>query len=225
MKTVGEILRTLGARIMGAAIATCVGIAGSAASASVQRLTYTVHMSPYGTIGTYQSAKQQNGDATTITTEAHIKVALAGVVLYRLEVSRVERQMADRLVYLHGVTIENGKSVEVDGKAVGEHFIIASPSGTVTAPGTIRTSDPWSAGAPGSDLVLMPDTGAVRRVYTSGGEQAAMTIGGASLQVRRYQINTADGNEQYEVWMDDRRTPVKFSIVDLDGTTTFTLMR
>jgi hypothetical protein len=103
MKTVGEILRTLGARIMGAAIATCVGIGGSAASASEQRLTYTVHMSPYGTIGTYQSAKQQNGDATTITTEAHIKVALAGVVLYRLEVSRVERQMADRLVYLHGV--------------------------------------------------------------------------------------------------------------------------
>jgi hypothetical protein len=52
-----------------------------------------------------------------------------------------------------------------------------------------------------------------------------MTIGGASLQVRRYQINTADGSEQYEVWMDDRRTPVKFSIVDRDGTTTFTLMR
>jgi hypothetical protein len=212
---------------MGAVIAACAGIAGGAASAteSEQRLTYTAHMSPYGSIGTYQSTKQQHGDATTITTEAHIKVSFAGVVLYRLEVSRVERQIAERLVFFHGVTIENGTSVEVDGKAVGEQFIITSPSGTIIAPGSLRTSDPWSAGAPGTDLILMPDTGAVRRVNTSRGEQTAMTIGGASLQVRRYQINTVDGSEQYEVWMDHQRTPVKFSIVDRDGTTTFILIR
>jgi hypothetical protein len=184
-----------------------------------------VQMSPYGTIGNYQSVKHQNGDETTITTEAHIKVSLAGIVLYRLETSRVERQVADRLVYFHGVTIENGKSVEVAGKAVGERFIITSPSGTVTAPGTIRISDPWSAGAPGVDTVLMPDTGVVTRVHTSGGEQTSMTIGGASVPVRRYQINSADGGEQYEVWMDDQRTPVMFNIADRDGTTTFTLIR
>ena len=207
------------------AVASYVGFAGGAAAASEQRLTYTVQMSPYGTIGTYQSAKQKNGDETTITTEAHIKVSLAGIVFYRLEMSRVERQIADRLVYFHGVTVENGKSVEVDGKAAGEHFIITSPNGTVTAPGTIRTSDPWSAGAPGADMVFMPDTGAVIRVHTSGGEQTSMTIAGASVPVRRYQINSVDGREQYEVWMDDRRTPVMFNIVDSDGTTTFTLIR
>ena len=211
--------------MIGTAIAVCVGVAGGVAAASEQRLTYTVQMSPYGTIGTYQSAKQKNGDETTITTEAHIKVSLAGVVLYRLEISRVERQIADRLVYFHGVTIENGKSVEVDGKALGGDFIITSPNGTVTAPGTIRTSDPWSAGAPGADIVFMPDTGAVTRVHTSGGEQTSMTIAGASMWVRRYQINSADGREQYEVWMDDRRTPVMFNIADSDGTTTFTLVR
>jgi hypothetical protein len=73
-------------------------------------------------------------------------------------------------------------------------------------------------------MVLMPDTGAVTRVHTSGGEQTSMTIGGASVPVRRYQINSADG-EQYEVWMDDQRTPVMFNIADRDGTTTFTLIR
>jgi hypothetical protein len=52
-----------------------------------------------------------------------------------------------------------------------------------------------------------------------------MTISGASVRVRRYQINSVDGREQYEVWMDDRRTPVMFNIVDRDGTTTFTLVR
>jgi hypothetical protein len=222
---VGAISETLRSRMIGAAILACVGVADGAAAASEQRLTYTVQMLPYGTIGNYQSVKHQNGDGTTITTEAHIKVSLAGIVLYRLETSRVERQVADRLVYFHGVTIENGKSVEVAGKAVGERFIITSPSGTVTAPGTIRISDPWSAGAPGVDTVLMPDTGVVTRVHTSGGEQTSMTIGGASVPVRRYQINSADGGEQYEVWMDDQRTPVMFNIADRDGTTTFTLIR
>ena len=219
------ISKTVRCCMIGAALAAGAGFADGAAAGSEQRLTYEVQMSPYGTIGTYQSAKQKNGDETTITTEAHIKVSLAGIVLYRLEMSRVERQIADRLVYFHGVTIENGKSVEVDGKAVGEHFIITSPNGTATAPGTIRISDPWSAGAPGVDMVFMPDTGAVTRVHTSGGEQTSMTIGGASVRVRRYQISTADGREQYEVWMDDRRTPVMFNIVDRDGTTTFTLVR
>jgi hypothetical protein len=213
------------ATIIVGVIAASVGVASGAASASEQRLNYTVHMSPYGGIGTYQSVKQQNGDATTITTEAHIKVSFAGIVLYRLEASRVERQIANRLVYFHGVTVENGKSVEVEGNAAGEHFIITSPSGTVTAPGTIRTSDPWSAATPGADLVFMLDTGAVTRVHTSGGEQTSIMIGGASVQARRYQIDLEDGREQYEVWMDDRRTPIRFNIVDRDGTTTFTLIR
>ena len=221
----GAISGRLRSTMIGTAITACVGVTDGAAAASEQRLTYSVQMSPYGTIGTYQSAKQNIGDETTITTEAHIKVSFAGIVLYRLEMSRVERQVADRLVYFHGVTVENGKSVEVDGKAAGGDFIITSPSGTVTAPGTIRTSDPWSAGAPGADIVFMPDTGAVTRVRTSGGEQTSMKIGGAPVRVRRYQINSADGREQYEVWMDDRRTPVMFNIVDNDGTTTFTLVR
>jgi hypothetical protein len=69
-------------------------------------------------------------------------------------------------------------------------------------------------------MVFMPDTGAVTRVHTNGGEQTSVTIAGASVQARRYQINLADGREQYEVWMDERRTPVMFNIVDSDGTTT-----
>ena len=221
----GAISKALRCWMIGGALAASAGFADGTTAASEQRLTYTVQMSPYGTIGTYQSVKQTNGNETTITTEAHIKVSLAGVVLYRLEISRVERQIADRLVYFHGVTVENGKLVEVHGKAVGEHFIITSPNGTATAPGTIRTTDPWSAGAPSADIVFMPDTGAVTRVHTSGGEQTSMTISGSSVRVRRYQINSVDGREQYEVWMDDRRTPVMFNIVDRDGTTTFTLGR
>ena len=51
-----------------------------------------------------------------------------------------------------------------------------------------------------------------------------MKIGGASVRVCRYQINSADGRERYEVWMDKQRTPVMFNIIDRDDTTTFTLV-
>jgi hypothetical protein len=50
-----------------------------------------------------------------------------------------------------------------------------------------------------------------------------VTIDGAAMRVRRYRIVTADGREHYEVWLDDRRTPVMFDRVDGDGTVTFTL--
>ena len=40
-----------------------------------------------------------------------------------------------------------------------------NPSPKSKRAGTVRTSDPWSAGAPGVDIVLMPDTGAVARVH------------------------------------------------------------
>jgi len=222
---VGMFLPTRRSR-MCAAITICVGVAaGAPASASEQRFTYRVDMPPYGTIGTYRNVVQNDGKETTITTEGQIKVSLIGVVLYRLDISRVEHQVADRLVYFQGLTSENGNSVRVEGRAVGEYFIITSPSGIVTAPRTIRTSDPWSLGAPGTDMVFMPDTGTVTRVHRGGGEQTSITIDGTSMRVRRYQINTADGREQYEVWMDDQRTPVMFNIVDRDGTTTFTLVR
>src|SRR5207244_12167668 len=65
--TVGAISETLRSSMIGVAIAACVGFADGAAAASEQRLTYTVQMSPYGTIGTYHSAKQKNGHETTIT--------------------------------------------------------------------------------------------------------------------------------------------------------------
>ena len=207
------------------AIVAVVAGCSSVAAASERQFSYRVQMAPYGAIGIYRSAVQRDGNETTITTEAHIRISLIGIVLYRMDISRVERRISDRLVYFHGLTTENGKLIKVDGRAAGEHFIITSPTGSVTAPGTIRTSDPWSVGTLGPSIVFMPDSGSVTGVRTSGGEQTSITVDGAAVRVRCYQVNTNDGREQYEVWMDDQRTPVMFNITDRQGTTTFTLVR
>jgi len=71
----------------------------------------------------------------------------------------------------------------------------------------------------------MTDTGAVTRVVTTGGEQTSVAIDGALLRVHRYQVDTADGRERYQVWIDDYQIPVMFSRVDSDGTVTFTLTK
>lgn len=199
----------------------------SASAAEPEKnFVYQVHMSPYGNIGIYRNSIKTNGGEKTITTDAQIKVSLLGVVLYSLNISRIERQIGDRIVYFHGLTTENGKPKLVEGKAVGENFVITSPRGSVTAPGTIRASDPWSAAASGTKVVFMPDTGAVVGVRTSGGERMALsTDSDGSIWVKHYQIDTVDGSEKYEVWLDEQRTPIKFSIADQDGTTIFKLVR
>jgi Domain of unknown function (DUF6134) len=198
-------------------------VAAALASAAERRYTYRVDAPPYGDIGVYRTTVAKIGNVTTINTTVHLKVSLLGLGLYRLESSRTEREVGGRLVYFHGITTENGKSIEVDGRADGDRFIVTGPGGNVVAPGTIRTSDPWSAGVPGGDLIFMTDTGVVARVHTDGGEQTSITIDGKTMRVRRYRIVTADGRERYEVWLDDSRTPVMFDRMDGDGTVRFTL--
>jgi len=218
--------RMLLSTVLSGAVAICMIVAtGSPAAAFQQRYTYRVHDSVYGSIGTYRNDVEKIGGATTVTTEANIRVSLLGITLYNQDVSRIERWVDDRLVYFHGVTIENGQPTEVDGRAEADDFIVISPQGTVSAPGTIRSANPWSASAPGGDALLMPDTGLVEKVRAGGCEDASIAFDGTSKQARRCQIETANGRVRYEVWIDDSGTPVMFSMQNDTSKVTFTLVR
>jgi hypothetical protein len=71
----------------------------------------------------------------------------------------------------------------------------------------------------------MPDTGAVVGVQTSGGERISFATDHGPIRVNHFQVGTVDGSEKYELWLDEQRIPIKFSIADQDGTTIFTLAR
>ena len=197
----------------------------SPAAAPQQRYAYHIRDSTYGDIGTYTNVVGKSGDTMSVTTEAHVRISLLGITIYNQDVFRTERWAGGRLASFHGVTTENGEPTEVDGRAEADHFIVVSPNGKITAPGTIRSANPWFAAAPGGDTMLMPDTGLVTKIHAGDGEETAITIGDASTRARMYHIDTLDGREQYDVWIDDSGTPLKFDIKDRDGIDTFTIIR
>jgi hypothetical protein len=194
-----------------------------ASSASPERMVYRVQHSRYGNIGTYSNAVEKAGTMTTVTTEAHIAVSILGVVLYRQDAARQERWSADRLVSFHGVTTVNGKSIELTGSADGDRFVLMSPDGSIVAPASVRIANPWSADVLRGDTLLTPDRGRVENVQVKTTEETSLAVNGRTTRTKHYEINRVDGSKRYEVWLDDRGTPVQFITYNQNGMITFIL--
>jgi Family of unknown function (DUF6134) len=202
-----------------------VGLFGGAAqamAASPRELIYNVKHSVFGDIGTYSNMIETSGATTTVKTAAHFLVKALGVGLHREDAQRVEQFQGDRLVFFHGVTVKNGETLEVQGKAAGNDFVIDSPAGTVTAPGSVKPANPWSPQSIESTEMMRVDTGKVEKVTVSGGAQTNVNIGGASTPVREYDIN---GATKYKVYFDNHDVPVMFVVDDDSGQVTFTLKK
>jgi hypothetical protein len=194
-----------------------------ALSASPERMVYRVQHSRYGNIGTYSNAVEKAGNVTTVTTEAHILVSVLGVVLYRQDIARQERWNADRLVAFHGVTTVNGKTIELNGSADGDRFVLMSPNGPIVAPASVRIANPWSADVLRGDTLLTPDRGRLENVQVKTTEETSLSINGRATRTKHYEINRLDGTKRYEVWLDDQGTPVQFITYNPNGMVTFIL--
>jgi len=213
-------------------LASCVLLAGLLAALptatgvalpSPEVLRYRVKHATYGDIGTYSNTVEHDGDTTTVRTESHLKVSILGIVLHREDAQRQERWRDNRLMFFHGVTTINGRVLEVTGEAHGDHFVIASPRGTVTAPADVRPCNPWSANFLGSGTMMRVDNGTLEPVHVSGGGEATVALNGTELRTREYDI---DGKTRYKVWLSETdQVPVMFSADDDSGLVTFTLTR
>ena len=193
------------------------------AAPSQQKMVYQVHHSRYGDIGTYTNSVEKAGDMTTVTTDAHIQVSLLGVVLYRQEAQRQERWNGNRLVSFHGVTTVNGKAMEMTGAAQGDQFVMMGPEGDIIAPASVKLANPWSGDVLRGKTLLTPDRGRMEDVDVKDGGETMVAINGKQTRAKRFEIDLLDGMKRYEVWLDDRGTPVKFTTYNPNGTVTFTL--
>ena len=193
------------------------------AAPAQQKMVYSVHHSRYGNIGTYTNSVEKSGDMTTVTTDAHIQVSILGIVLYRQDAQRQERWNGNRLVSFHGVTTVNGKPMEMTGAAQGDQFVMMGPEGDVIAPASVKLANPWSSNVLQGTTLLTPDRGRMEDVEVKPGQDTMVPINGKQTRAKRYEIDRLDGAKRYDVWMDDRGTPVMFTTYNPNGTVTFTL--
>jgi Family of unknown function (DUF6134) len=192
-------------------------------AAESRKLVYDVYLSRFGTIGTYTNSVESKGDDTIVTTEARIRVSLAGFTLYQQDATRQETWFDGRLVSFRGMTTTNGRSYELSGAAEGENFVLNSPQGSVLAPASVRIANPWSPEVLRGAVLFTPDRGRLEHVEVSEGLPETLTLDGRGVATRRYEITRDDGEKRYEIWMDDRGTPVKFHLYNRYGTVIFTL--
>ena len=165
---------------------------------------------------------EHHGNMTDVTTDAKFALSILGVNMYRQDISRRETWRGNRIVDFHGVTTENGKSVELDGKAEGDHFAIMTPQGKMNAPADVRVANPWSRQAIDGDSMLTPDQGKLEMVTMGETDQATLNIGQRQVHTEHLRVLRGGGAGRYEIWLDEKGTPVQFSVVGND-TVTFTL--
>jgi Domain of unknown function (DUF6134) len=196
------------------------GTTSPAMSAQPLQLTYKVTHAMFGDIGTYTNTIEPTTDGTTVVTRAHFAVTALGIPLYREDARRVEQWQGNRLVAFHGTTTKGSGSIEVDGQAEGNRFVIDSPDGVVTAPASVHPANPWSANFIGASTMMRPDTGKLERVHVTGGQETVIDIDGRPVPTRQYEV---EGQTRYSVWLDRQGVPVKFVVDDSSGKVTFTL--
>jgi hypothetical protein len=199
------------------------GVALAANAPGKEQLVYNVQHSKYGKIGVYTNMIEHQGDITNVTTIANLTVSVLGVNMYRQDISRRETWRGNRVVDFHGVTTENGKMVELNGKAEGDHFAIVTPNGKTNAPADVRFANPWSRQAVDGDTMLTLDRGRLEKVSIRNKEQATVKIGRRQVRTEHIQVLRGGGAGRYDVWLDEKGIPVQFSVVG-DDTITFTLV-
>jgi hypothetical protein len=213
------------ARRLALAGLTPIGVLGGAARAmadSPRELVYNVKHSVFGDIGTYSNLIEASGAVITIKTAAHFLVKALGVGLHREDAQRVEQWQGNRLIFFHGITVKNGDKTEIEGKADGNNFVINGPTGTITAPASVRPANPWSSRSIDSNEMMRVDNGKVEKVTVSGGGQTNVSVDGASTTAKEYDVT---GSSKYKIWIDNHDVPVMFMVDDDSGQVTFTLKK
>ena len=183
---------------------------------------YHVNHSVFGDIGTYTNTVEPTRDGAMVKTQAHFEVKMLGVRMHREDAERTERWQGNRLVAFRGVTDKGDGPVEVKGEARGNNFIISSPQGTITAPGSVHPANPWSSNFLHSNTMMRPDTGKLEQVRIGSGQETAVKLDSANVPAVKYEL---DGSSKYTVWLDERGVPVKFVVDDDTGKVTFTLTK
>jgi hypothetical protein len=182
-----------------------------AVAGQVQSFVYKVVHPDYGTIGTYTNEIVREGDQIHVASRLEIAVRFLGMAMYTQQANRREEWRGGRLVSFRGVTVTNGKRVDITGDAVGDHFVVTSPRGTVEAPGDIKPTNPWSPQFFAAATLMSTRTGRVLDAHVTPSRDTVVGVDGRPVTVRRFDI-VSDKRET--VWIDDSDVTVGFRVIE-----------
>ncbi len=183
-------------------------------------LTYAVHHSTHGKIGTYTNFIRDTGAEATVRNEFRVQVKVLLVVAHKEIGSSKETWRNGRLVSFESKTQENGEKTGVHGRANGEKFVIESPSGSREAPADVFPNNPWSKDILKAKVLLGTKSGTLYNVSASEGVKKDLEFAGKTVSADYFLV---DGDAKYELWFDERGVPLKFSEIGDKSVITFKL--
>lgn len=190
--------------------------------AAPQVFVYQVEHPSYGNIGTYSNTIEQSGEAIDVRTQLHVTVKMLGISMFRQEANRLEHWEKGRLISFQGDTDDNGKKIDLDGKAQGDQFVILSPLGTFTAPSRVHPSNPWGPLSLNTDTMMSTKTGKVLQVVVTDMGEATVTLDGQTMKLHQFFV---DGDKHQIVWLDGQGVVVAFQTEEAGSPITFVLQR
>jgi hypothetical protein len=179
---------------------------------------YAVHHPTFGVIGSFTNAVESRPGETRVSTELHIKVS-AIVTLKSIDARREEVWRDGRLAAYRSATNRDGNMVAVDGRAVGDKFIVSGPNGTEEAPPDVYPSNPWSIAITRAHVFMAGESGRLYRTAFVEAPPQRITLGGRAVVARHF---LAEAPTRPQLWYDGD-TLVQFSIVDNGTEILFTL--
>jgi len=199
--------RFAGISAVAALAVSILAVSGVPSYAAPQTYLYQVEHPTYGNIGTYTNTVFRNGDNVEVRTEVHIAVKVLGIRLFHQDADRTEEWEKGRLVSFQSDTDDNGKKIDVNGKAQDGGFVILSPLGTIAAPPQVHPSNPWGAQVLETDMMMSSKTGKVSPVVVKDTGEVTATFDGRTMRVHQWFI---DDDKHQVVWIDDRGVVVAF---------------
>ena len=206
-------------------LASALALAGSArGEVALGSYTYTIVFDGMGEVGEYTNRVRRDGDAIVVENRTRIAVKFLAAILFRLTADSTSVWRNGRMVRYRSVTDDNGRAFAVTGRASGGKFVVEGSEGKFVGPPDAFPHNPWSMALLRAGTIMSPKTGRFYPARVSAGRPETVDIGGHSLKVRSYRI---DSDRKSWVWYDSAGIAVKF-VMDRKhgrGTVTFILDR
>lgn len=193
-------IRFAGISALAVLAGSVLAVPAAPALAAPQVYLYQVEHPTYGNIGTYINTVSRNGDNVEVKTEVHIAVKVLGIRLFHQDADRTEEWEKGRLVAFQSDTDDNGKKIDVNGKAENGGFVILSPQGTVSAPPQVHPSNPWAQQVLDTNMMMSSKTGKVIPVAVKNTGETVVTFDGTAMKLHQFFV---DSDKHQIVWVDD----------------------